>query len=140
MLTLDADHEPTDLLNSFEATCTYAACLYTTHGHTTEAPRLRIIVPMKRDVTSDEYSAIACYFTDDIGPTLLQGSDTLCSALKDRITVHFVLGCDAFADTTASDTPPPWAEILILLADGYKCVSIGKTVTGLSGFNLHRTT
>ena len=43
MLTLDADHEPTDLLNSFEATCTYAACLYTTHGHTTEAPRARII-------------------------------------------------------------------------------------------------
>lgn len=67
MLTLDADHATTDLINSFEVTCANAACLYTTDGHTPKVPRARIIVPMIWDVTSDEYSAIARYFTDSLG-------------------------------------------------------------------------
>ena len=67
MLTLDADHATQELLESFEKTCANAACLYTTHSHTPENPRIRIIVPLARDVTSDEYTAIARYFTDALG-------------------------------------------------------------------------
>ena len=47
--------------------CKYAAALYTTHGHTPEAPRVRIIVPLNRDVTPDEFTAIGRYFAEEWG-------------------------------------------------------------------------
>lgn len=62
MLTMDADAAKQDFIDRFTAGCLYAACLYTTHGHTPEQPRCRIIVPLTRDVTPDEYVAIARYF------------------------------------------------------------------------------
>ena len=67
MLTLDADHAKAGFIEKFIEGCRYAACLYTTHGHTPEAPRCRILVPVKRDMTSDEYAAIARYFADEWG-------------------------------------------------------------------------
>ena len=67
MLTLDADHAEKELISSFEEKLTFAACLYTTHSHTEKKPRVRIIVPLTRDVTSDEYTAISRYITDDLG-------------------------------------------------------------------------
>ncbi len=67
MLTLDADHAEKELISSFEEKLTFAACMYTTHSHTERNPRVRIIIPLTRDVTSDEYTAIARYITDDLG-------------------------------------------------------------------------
>lgn len=58
MLTLDADHAEKDFIDRFVRDCKYTAALYTTHGHTTEKPRVRIIVPLLRDVTPDEFTAI----------------------------------------------------------------------------------
>ena len=62
MLTLDADAAKQDFIDRFTAGCQYAACLYTTHGHTPEQPRCRIIVPLTRDISPDEYVAIARFF------------------------------------------------------------------------------
>ena len=67
MLTLDCDHADVDFIARFISGCKYAACLYTTHGHTPEAPRVRVIVPMSRDVTPDEFVAISRYFADEWG-------------------------------------------------------------------------
>lgn len=67
MLTEDVDHADTDFIQRFTDGCRYAACLYTTHGHTSEAPRVRIVVPLTRDVTPEEYTAIARYFADEWG-------------------------------------------------------------------------
>lgn len=67
MLTLDADHIGLDFLDGFEERCQYAACLYTTHGHTPDEPRARIIIPLTRDATADEYIAIARYMADSFG-------------------------------------------------------------------------
>ncbi|MCG1024524.1 virulence-associated E family protein [Dehalobacter sp.] len=67
MLTEDVDHADGDFIERFTAGCKYAACLYTTHGHTPEAPRVRIIVPLTRDVTPDEYVAITRYFAAELG-------------------------------------------------------------------------
>lgn len=36
-----------------------AAALYSTHKHTPESPRLRIIIPLSRTVSPDEYEAVA---------------------------------------------------------------------------------
>ena len=67
MLTHDADHADKDFISRYEAEHKYASCLYTTHGHTPEAPRVRILVPLTRDITPDEYIAIARYFSEELG-------------------------------------------------------------------------
>lgn len=67
MLTLDCDHADTGFIARLLSGCKHAACLYTTHGHTPEAPRVRVIVPMTRDVTPDEFVAISRYFADEWG-------------------------------------------------------------------------
>ncbi len=67
MLTADLDHARVGFVDEYEMLTPYASVLYTTHGHTPEAPRLRIIVPFTRDVSPDEYQAIARYFAKDWG-------------------------------------------------------------------------
>ena len=67
MLTHDADQADKDFISRYEEGHKYASCLYTTHGHTPKAPRIRIIVPLARDVTPDEYIAIARYFSEELG-------------------------------------------------------------------------
>jgi hypothetical protein len=53
MLTHDADHAEADFIARFRAEARHACCLYTTHGHTPEAPRVRVVTPLTRDVTPD---------------------------------------------------------------------------------------
>ena len=67
MLTHDADHAEKGFIDRFASECKYAAALYTTHGHTPENPRVRIIVPLTRDVTPDEFTAIGRYFAEEWG-------------------------------------------------------------------------
>ena len=67
MLTQDADHAGIGFIDSYEMLCPYASCLYTTHGHTPEAPRVRVVVPLTRDVTPDEYAAISRLFGAEWG-------------------------------------------------------------------------
>lgn len=67
MLTHDADHADVDFISRYEMLCKYASCLYTTHGHTQEAPRVRIITPLTRDVTPDEYAALTRYIAAEWG-------------------------------------------------------------------------
>lgn len=42
-------------------------CFYTTHSHTSEHPRARIIIPVTRDMTPDEFNAVARYYATDNG-------------------------------------------------------------------------
>ena len=65
MLTLDLDHASVDFISEYKTK--YTSCLYTTHGHTPKAPRLRIIVPLTRDISPDEYVAITRYFAKEWG-------------------------------------------------------------------------
>ena len=65
MLSLDADNAEVGFIEKFTENCMYTAALYTTHGHTPEKPRVRIIIPLTRDVTPDEFTAISRYFADE---------------------------------------------------------------------------
>ena len=67
MLTLDLDKAKVEFINKFTAESKYVSCLYTTHSHTKEEPRCRVIVPLSRDVTPDEYNAIARLFASQFG-------------------------------------------------------------------------
>lgn len=44
-----------------------AAVLYSTHSHTPKAPRLRLVIPLSRPVSPEEYEAIARRIAGDIG-------------------------------------------------------------------------
>ena len=67
MLTLDADNAEQDLISRLIEESDVNLIIYTTHGHTPTEPRIRIIVPLKRDVTPDEFNALSRYFADKWG-------------------------------------------------------------------------
>ena len=67
MLTMDADHAEAGFIDRFLQNFRYASCIYTTHGHMPEAPRCRIIVPLTRDVSPDEYVALTRFFAAEWG-------------------------------------------------------------------------
>lgn len=58
VLCLDADFADADLWPDWELLYGNAAAIYSTHKHTQEKPRLRLVVPLARDVSGDEYQAI----------------------------------------------------------------------------------
>lgn len=45
----------------------FACCVYSTHKHTPEKPRLRLLIPLSRNVSADEYGAVARKVAHDIG-------------------------------------------------------------------------
>ena len=67
MLTMDVDKGEAGFIDSYEMLSPYTSALYTTHGHMPSSPRFRIIVPLTRDVSPDEYQAIARYFAAEWG-------------------------------------------------------------------------
>lgn len=67
MLTLDVDHAEQGFVENLEMLCEYEAVIYSTHGHTPEAPRVRIVLPLTRDITPEEYVAITRYFAAQWG-------------------------------------------------------------------------
>lgn len=58
LVSLDVDHGALEVWEAFKM-LEVAGCMYTTHKHTPERPRLRIILPLDRRVNADEYEAIA---------------------------------------------------------------------------------
>lgn len=59
MLTLDMDFGTPTVWEEIKMFFNYRCCAYSTHKHMPEAPRLRLIVPLKREVTAEEYEAVA---------------------------------------------------------------------------------
>lgn len=70
MLTLDMDHGTPDILDELSLFNSHEMCVYSTHKHTPEAPRLRLIFPLKRDVSEEEYPALARKVAQEIGMDL----------------------------------------------------------------------
>ena len=56
-----------EFVDDYEAGMKYRSCLYSTHGHVPEAPRVRILIPLTRDVTAEEYVAISRYVAEELG-------------------------------------------------------------------------
>lgn len=59
VITLDADYADTGLWNMVPMLFgDNAICCYSTHKHTAEKPRLRLVIPLDRPVDPDEYQAV----------------------------------------------------------------------------------
>lgn len=67
LLTLDADYGSMELWDGWTAMFAEAACVYSTHSHTPESPRLRFLIPLSREVDREEYEAIARMVASWIG-------------------------------------------------------------------------
>ena len=67
VLCLDADFADGNIWPDWELLYGKAAAVYSTHKHTTEKPRLRLVVPLSRTVSPDEYQAIGRRVAADLG-------------------------------------------------------------------------
>ena len=72
LVTLDLDNLPTgvDLAAVLAETLPYAWLAHTTLSHSPENPRWRVWVWLSRDITADEYGAVARRIAQDINPGL----------------------------------------------------------------------
>lgn len=66
-VALDGDQLNPEFLANFDSIMPYTSFLYTTHSHRPEAPRARVFVPLSRNVTPDEFQAIARYLSQSLG-------------------------------------------------------------------------
>lgn len=67
MIALDGDRIDKAFLDNYESNAPYASCLYTTHSSTPDHPRVRLVFPLKRDVTTEEFVAVSRYLAQMLG-------------------------------------------------------------------------
>jgi predicted P-loop ATPase len=67
MVALDGDRINTSFLDSYEATAPFTSVLYSTHSHTQDNPRVRVVFPLTRDVTPEEFVAVSRYLAEMLG-------------------------------------------------------------------------
>lgn len=67
ILTLDMDYGTSTIWEEISTFFPYQCCIYSTHKHTPEHPRLRLIIPLLRDVGEEEYAAVSRMVANEIG-------------------------------------------------------------------------
>lgn len=67
IVTLDADFVKEDLWAGVETMFGYGCVMYSTHSHSPKSPRLRLVIPLKRAITPDEYGAVSRRIAADLG-------------------------------------------------------------------------
>lgn len=67
MLTLDMDSAEPDTWKNIKSKFHFCCCVYSTRKHTSDKPRLRLVIPVARNVTPKEYEAVARLVADQIG-------------------------------------------------------------------------
>ena len=66
-ITLDADHADAGFADRLKYEAKYYCAIYSTHSHAPGAPRLRLVIPLARDVLPDEYAALSRFVADGLG-------------------------------------------------------------------------
>jgi putative DNA primase/helicase len=73
-LALDMDFGTPDVWEKVLSKLPYAFCTYSTHKHTPQHPRLRMIIPLSREVSEAEYPAVGRMAAKEIGIDLFDDS------------------------------------------------------------------
>ena len=118
ILCLDADFADADLWPDWELIFGCAAAVYSTHKHTPEKPRLRLVVPLSRNVDPDEYQAIGRRVAYNLGidkfdDTSYQPQRMMYWPSTSRDGDYFFRYCDApFLDVDAElATYHDWRDV-----------------------------
>ena len=80
MLTLDMDYGEPGIWDEIDLLHDFRCCVYSTHKHTPEHPRLRMIIPLARDISEEEYPAVARMVAKEVGIDLFD--DTTYEACR----------------------------------------------------------
>lgn len=80
MLTLDMDYGEPGIWDEIDLLHDFRCCVYSTHKHTPEHPRLRMIIPLARGISEEEYPAVARMVAKEIGIDLFD--DTTYEACR----------------------------------------------------------
>ena len=80
-LTLDMDYGSENIVVELKNSLTYRTLIYSTHKHKKSKPRLRLIIPLDRNVSPDEYSAISRMVASEINMDLFDDSTYEASRL-----------------------------------------------------------
>lgn len=67
LLTLDLDHAVPGVWDAITMLFDFKCLMYSTHKHTPDAPRVRLIIPLSREVSAEEYAPISRMVAKDIG-------------------------------------------------------------------------
>ena len=67
IIALDGDRITKAFLDDYESITPYTSVLYTTHSSTVDEPRVRLLFPLTRDVTPEEFVAVSRYLAQMIG-------------------------------------------------------------------------
>ena len=67
LLTLDLDHATQGIWDEITMFFDFKCLMYSTHKHTPEAPRVRLIIPMTREITAEEYAPVSRMVAKDVG-------------------------------------------------------------------------
>ena len=73
-VTLDMDYGTPGIWDDCIAKQPYRCCAYSTHKHVPENPRLRIIIPLSREVSEAEYPALGRMIAKELGIDLFDDS------------------------------------------------------------------
>lgn len=67
ILTLDMDYGRKNIWDEISLLFDFKCLIYSTHKHTKENPRLRLVIPLKREVTEEEYTPLSRMVAKEIG-------------------------------------------------------------------------
>lgn len=81
LLTLDMDYGTPDIWDEITLFHDFKCCAYSTHKHTPEHPRLRLLIPLKREISEEEYPAVARMVAKEIGIDLFDDTTYEASRL-----------------------------------------------------------
>ena len=81
MLTLDMDYGKPGIWEEISMLHDFQCCVYSTHKHMPEQPRLRLILPLSREITEEEYPAVARMVAKEIGIDLFDDTTYEASRL-----------------------------------------------------------
>jgi predicted P-loop ATPase len=67
MLVYDLDDASPEFTAELKKNIPHYGAAYSTHSHTPESPRIRVILPTARDMTPDEHNAVSRFTAQDLG-------------------------------------------------------------------------
>ena len=67
MLVYDLDFATPGFIQNIKNEIGYKGCMYSTHSHTPDKPRVRVILPADRDMSPDEHNAVSRFTAQELG-------------------------------------------------------------------------
>lgn len=116
MLTLDIDFSSENLWWDFCMLYDCAACIHSTHKSCKMKPRHRLVIPVNRKVTTEEYQAIARRIAGNLGIDLFDQS----TFQQERLMFWPSISCDSEYYFECQDGPWLDADSVLATYDNWK--------------------